>query len=312
VSDSEHKLLLPLVGKNEESHRLPFVINVVARYWGIEIPISHHEPVGPQGPSIINGIELSEAYGLSAIVYRGSMRDLKRRVDQNIPPIVILPGVSSSLQHATIILGYSPLERRILLYVPEPDTVGAVPETKFEEEWRQEDMTTIAIVPSDMTSLVDVEEGASKVSNRLYLESERLWRENKTSDAVEKLRKAVKEDPLNAQAWAMLGSIHNEIGASEALSYYEQAVRVNPMYYLAHRGLGNYYLKKKEYSKAIASYTTALQLNPRRSPALFKNRALAWIPLDEKDKAKLDLQRYIESAPHAADAESIRQAILEL
>lgn len=39
-----------------------------------------------------------------------------------------MPGLMETIQHATVVAGYDPREDRIITYVPEPDTVGSIPE----------------------------------------------------------------------------------------------------------------------------------------------------------------------------------------
>src|SRR5690554_1432144 len=137
-SQPEHFISLPLVSKNEESVTLPLVINVVAKYWGEDIS-PQASTMDSKGPSIIDGLALVESTGFASYIYKSSIKDLKKRIDQGIPPIVIMPGIQDIVQHAMVVSGYNVDERRILTYVPEPDTVGAVPEARFEQDWEQDD-----------------------------------------------------------------------------------------------------------------------------------------------------------------------------
>ena len=311
LESPEHFISLPLVSKSEERASLPLVINVVAKYWGEDItPQAQESP--SRGVVMMDGIELAEARGLAAYIYKGSVKDLKKRIDQGIPPIVIMPGIQGTVQHATILSGYNTDERRILTYVPEPDTVGAVPEGKFEQDWEQDDMTTIVIIPSDMKDLLKNDALKFKESNRLCFESERLRLKNRNGDAIEKLRKATEIDPDNAQAWCLLAGMHNEAGSDEAVACYEKAAKLNPKYYLAYRGLGNYYLKKKDYSLAESYYTKAIGVNPTRFGPIFKNRAVARMQLGNNSGAKDDLARYLEQVPAAEDRKNIEDAIAQL
>src|SRR5919107_2044008 len=98
----------------------------------------------------MEAIEIAERHGFMSYIYKGSTKDLKKRIAQGIPPIVILPGIRETVQHATIVSGYNSEEHRILTYIPEPDTIGAIPERKFEQDWDQEDMITLILVPKDI------------------------------------------------------------------------------------------------------------------------------------------------------------------
>jgi Tfp pilus assembly protein PilF len=297
---------LPLVSKSEESPRLPLAINVVARYWGEDL-------VPEQGAGVmIDGIELAEKHGLVCYIFKGSLKDVKKRIDQGIPPIVIMPGIRDVVQHATVVSGYDVDERRVLTYVPEPDTIGAIPEPKFEQDWQQDDMTEIVVIPADMKNAMKNDELTFAKSNRACFEAERLRQQGKTEKAIEMLRQATESEPDNAQAWSQLAGIYNEQGSQQAVAYYERALALNPRSYLAYRGIGNYYLKARDYSLAEAYYTKAVNVNPARYGPVYKNRAIARMQLGNNAGAKQDLEEYLKQTPTATDAASIRDAISQL
>ena len=309
-SQPEHFISLPLVNKSEESARLPLVVNVVARYWGEDI--SPQAAGEAKGAAMIDGIVLAESCRLAAYIYKSSMKDLKKRIDQGIPPIVIMPGIQGTVQHAMVVSGYSNDEHRMLTYVPEPDTVGAIPESKFEQDWEQDDMTAIIIIPSDMKDLLKKGDMKFEESNRTCFEAEGLRQRGKVNEAIEKLRKATEIDADNAQGWCLLAGMYNETNSDRAVSCYEKAIKLNPKYYLAYRGLGNYYLKKKDYSLAEAYYSKAVGVNPARFGPIYKNRAIAKMQLANNHGAKEDLARYLEQTPAAEDRKSIEEAIAQL
>ena len=308
-SQPEHFISLPLVSKNEESAGLPLVVNIVAKYWGEDIA---SQAAGAKGAAMIDGIVLAESRGFASYIYKSSIKDLKKRVDQGIPPIVIMPGIQGTVQHAMVVSGYSSDERRMLIYVPEPDTVGAIPESKFEQDWDQDDMTAIIIFPSDMKDLLKNDSLKFLKSNRICFEAEGLRQRGKVSDAIEKLRKATEIDADNAQGWCLLAGMYNETNSDQAVPCYERAIKLNPKYYLAYRGLGNYYLKKKDYSLAEAYYSKAIGVNPARFGPIYKNRAIARMQLGNNQGAKEDLAKYLEQTPAAEDRKSIEEAITQL
>jgi lipoprotein NlpI len=307
-SQPEHFISLPLVSKNEESAGLPLVINVVAKYWGDDIA----PQAAGKGAAMIDGITLAESRGLASFIYKGSIKDLKKRIDQGIPPIVIMPGIQGTMQHAMVVSGYSSDERRMLTYVPEPDTVGAIPESKFEQDWDQDDMTAIVIIPSDMKDLLKNENLKFARSNRICFEAEGLRQRGGVNDAIEKLLEATEIDPDNAQGWCLLAGVYNETNSDQAVPCYERAIKLNPKYYLAYRGLGNYYLKKKDYSLAEAYYSKAIGINPVRFGPVYKNRAIARMQLGNNQGAKEDLAKYLEQMPGAEDRKSIEEALTQL
>jgi tetratricopeptide (TPR) repeat protein len=308
-SQPEHFISLPLVSKNEDSADLPLVMNVVIKYWGEDFSPPLSGAASDRGVTMIYGIELAETLGFESYIYKSSMKDLKKRIDQGIPPIVIMPGIQATVQHAMVVSGYNSEERRILTYVPEPDTLGAIPESKFEQDWEQDDMIAIIMIPSDMKGLLKNEELKFAKSNRICFEAEGLRQYGKVNEAIESLQKATEIDSDNAQAWSLLGGMYNETDSDKAISCYEKAIKLNARYYLAYRGLGNYYLKKKNYSLAEAYYSNAININPSRFGPIYKNRAIARMQLGNNQGAKEDLVKYLEQTPAADDRKSIQEAL---
>jgi TPR repeat/Tetratricopeptide repeat len=311
-SQPEHFITLPLVSRNEESSHLPLVINVILRYWGEDIAPEVAGRASERGGPMIHGIERAESKGFVSYIYKSSTKDLKRKIDQGIPPIVIMPGIQGTVQHAMVVSGYNSEERRILTYVPEPDTVGAIPESKFDQDWEQDDMTAIVIIPLDMKDMLEKDNLKFAKSNRMCFVAEGLREQGKINDAIESVRRAIEIDSDNAQAWSLLGGIHNEANSEQAVSCYEKAIALNKKYYLAYRGLGNYYLKKKDYSLAEVYYSRAININPSRFGPIYKNRAIARMQLGNNQSAKEDLVKYLEQMPAAEDRKGIEEALAQL
>ena len=317
-SQPDHFISLPVVDEKDENICLPLVINVVSKYWGEEIPLEEAIEIAKKYPKMkgsimMEGIELAERHGFVSYIYKGSIKNLKKRIDQGIPPIVILPGIHDTVQHATIVSGYNSEERRILTYIPEPDTIGAIPEAKFEHDWEQDDMITLVLIPKDMKDLFKNEDLKFKDSNRICFEAEKLRQQGKIYDAIEKLHKGLNSDDENPQVWCLLAGMHNELNSPEAVVCYEKTVKLNPKYYLAYRGLGNYYLKRKDYSLAEAYYTKAIDINPYRFGPIYKNRAVARLQLNNNiSGAKEDLAMYLEQTPNVADRKNIEDTINQL
>lgn len=311
-SQPEHFITLPLVSKNEDNADLPLVMNVVIKYWGEDISPHISGAASDRDVTMIHGIELAETLGFESYIYKSSMKDLKKRIDQGIPPIVVMPGIQATVQHAMVVSGYDSEERRILTYVPEPDTVGAIPESKFEQDWEQDDMTAIIMIPSDMKELLKNEELKFAKSNRICFEVEELRQHGKINEAAERLRRTVEIDPDNSQAWVLLAGVYNETNSDKAIHCYENAIKLNPKSYLAYRGLGNYYLKRKNYSLAEAYYGKAIDINSFRFAPIYKNRAVARTQIGNNRGAKEDLIKYLEQMPTAQDRKSIEEALVEL
>ncbi len=311
-SQPEHFISLPLVSNKEDSADLPLVMNVVLKYWGEDISPPISGAASEKGATMIHGIKLAERLGIESYIYKSSMKDLKKRIDEGIPPIVIMPGIRATVQHAMIVSGYNSEERRILTYVPEPDTLGAIPESKFEQDWEQDDMIAIIMIPSDMKSLLKNEELRFVKSNRICFEAEGLRQRGKIDEAIEHLQRALEIEPDNSQAWVLLGGVYNETNSDKATFCYENAIRLNPKSYLSYRGLGNYYLKKRDYSLAEAYYSKAIDINSFRFAPIYKNRAVARMQIGNNAGAKEDLIKYLEQMPTAEDRKNIEEVLADL
>jgi tetratricopeptide (TPR) repeat protein len=265
-----------------------------------------------KGSIFIEGFELAESRGYRVSAFRSNIQGLKKMIDQGIPSIVIMPGLKDTIQHATVISGYDPEENRIVMYVPEPDTVGSIPEKKFTELWEQDGSLTITIIPVDMKDVNEKERANTDQSYRMCFEAERLLLIGKPKDAIEKLKNAADTNKSNELALDMLGSIYNELKSDEAKNYFEASIKLNPKFYLSYRGIGNYYLRKEEYLLAEKSYSSAISINPSRFGPIYKNRGIVRLKLDDKEGAISDLDMYLDQCPQANDKNNIELAIKEL
>lgn len=315
--DNEHTLVLPLVESKDDEICLPLAINVLLTYWGEydfiqEAKERARKYKDIKGSIFIEGFELAESRGYVVNIFRGNIQGLKKKIDQGIPSIVIMPGLKDTIQHATVISGYDPEENRIVMYVPEPDTVGSIPEKKFTELWEQDGSLTITIIPVDMKDVNEKESANRDESYRMCFEAERLLLTGKTKEAIEKLNNATDTNKSNELALDMLGSIYNELKSDEAKNYFEASIKLNPKFYLSYRGIGNYYLRKEEYLLAEKSYSSAISINPSRFGPIYKNRGIVRIRLDDKEGAISDLNMYLDQCPQANDKNNIELAIKEL
>jgi len=314
---ADHVLELPIVREDEDNICLPLVINVVSRYWNEEIPIDETKEIAKMYPKVkgtimMEGIELAEKHGFKSYIYRGSLQDLQKRIDQGLPPIVILPGIQETVQHATVISGYDDSTNRVLTYFPEPDKIGAITYKQFNELWKQDDNITMLIVPNDMSKVVEKDQLVFTQSNRLCFVAEKLHLRGKYEESVSTLLKAKEIDPQNPRPWSQLGTLHNEKNNDEAINCYLQAIKLNSKYYLAYRGLGNYYLKKKDYASAEKYYSQAIAINQFRFGPIYKNRAIARIELGDKKGAVEDFGKYLERCPNAPDKSDLLEIIRQL
>ena len=301
----------------EDEICLPLALNVILTYWGEynlvkEAKERARKYNDANGSIFIEGFEIAENRGYLVSIFRGNIQWLKKKIDQGIPSIVIMPGLKDTIQHATVISGYDPEENRIITYVPQPDTVGSIPEKKFTELWEQDGSLTITIIPKDMKDINDKESPNTDQSYRMCFEAERLLLTGKTKEAIEKLKSAADTNKGNELALDMLGSVYNELKSDEAKNYFEASIKVNSKFYLSYRGIGNYYLRKEEYSLAEKSYSSAISINPNRFGPIYKNRGIVRLKLDNKKGAISDLNMYLDQCPQANDKNNIELALKDL
>ncbi len=323
-SDDASHIILPLVNKTEENVVFPLVLNVISRFWGEEIPTEEIEKRARnygnfKGTVFIEGLEIIEKkLNLSFVVYRGSLSDLKKRVHQGFPVVVVLPGIGDTVQFATIVCGYDANEHRVITYVPEPDSYGAIPEYKFEDEWSQDDFFSILIFPKDMKDIFKNDVFEFEKSNRIYLETERLKIHGKLQESIDLLNSIINNDLLkkenaiststaNPQILCLLAGILNEQNDEKCIPLYERIIKINPKFYLAYRGLGNYYLKNKNYQLSKEYYTKAIEINPIRFGPIYKNLGIVLSELGDSEAAKGSFKTYLKNVPNAPDKDNILQ-----
>jgi tetratricopeptide (TPR) repeat protein len=318
--EQDHELLLPLV--EEENICLPLPINVVSKYWNIELPMAEaietaKKYSGFNGSILVEGIESAERHGLTCKIVNSSLSELKKIIDSGIPPIVILPGIPEITQHASVITGYNDDEKTILHYIQKDNQEGeqqegAIPEEIFEKEWSEEGRLLILLAPPDILSIIKLENDSSDKSNRLCVMAERQNILKNSSDALESLNKALQIYPDNSTALHQLGSMMNEQNSPECVKFYEKCLDINKRSYLTYNGLGNFYLKTNQFEKAENYYTKAIEINPKRSAKIYKNRAYLREKQNKNSEAKDDLKSYLKYYPKAPDRGVIEQAIREI
>jgi len=320
MEQEDHQLLLPLV--EEENICLPLPINVVSRYWNIELPMAEAIESAKKysdfnGSILIEGIELAERHGLSSKIVHSSLTELKMIIDAGIPPIVILPGIPEITQHASVITGYNEDEKTILHYIQKGNQEGeqqegAIPQDIFDREWSEEGRLLIIMAPSDTLSGIVLENNSQDKSNRLCFNSEKFNILKNTNEALAALKEAIELDSNNSTALHLYGSMLNQQNSLECVSFYERSLKINNKSYLTFNALGNFYLKTNQFEKAENSYSKAIEINPKRSAKIYKNRAYLREKLNKNSDAKEDLKSYLKYFPKAPDRGIIEQAIREI
>jgi tetratricopeptide (TPR) repeat protein len=110
----------------------------------------------------------------------------------------------------------------------------------------------------------------------------------------------------------LLAGVLNAQNSEECINFYQKSIDLNNRYFLSYNGLGNFYLKSNQFEKAESSYSKAIQINPKRSAKIYKNRAYLREKQQNNSGAKEDLKNYLKFSPKAEDRGIIEQAIREL
>ena len=320
AEEQDHQLLLPLV--EEENICLPLPINVVSRYWNIELPMAEAIESAKKysdfnGSIITEGIELAERHGLSCKIVHSSLDELKKIIDLGIPPIVILPGIPEITQHASVITGYNEEEKTILHYIQKGNQEGeqqegAIPQNVFDREWSEEGKLLIIISPPENLSSITLEHYSQDKSNRLCFNSEKLNILKNYPEALSSLKQSIELDSNNSTALHLYATMLNQQNSPECVLFYERSLKINTRSYLTFNGLGNFYLKTNQFEKAENYYSKAVEINPKRSAKIYKNRAYLREKLGKNSDAKEDLKSYLKYFPKAPDRGIIEQAIREI
>ena len=316
----DHQLLLPMV--EDENICLPLPINVVSKYWNIELSMAEavetaKQYINSNGSILIEGIESAERHGLSCKIVNSSLSELKKIIDKGIPPIVILPGIPEITQHVSVISGYDDNEKTIFHYIQKGNQKGeqqegVIPQQIFDREWSEDGRLLIILAPAEILSSIKLENDSTEKSNRLCLISERLILQKNIAEAISSLKKTVELNQNNSTALHLLGTLLSEQNSNDCIQYYEKSIKINNRFYLSYNGLGNYYLKTNQIEKAESCYSKAIEINPKRSAKIYKNRAFLREKQQKNSGAKDDLKNYLKLYPKARDRGMIEKAIGEL
>jgi tetratricopeptide (TPR) repeat protein len=84
----------------------------------------------------------------------------------------------------------------------------------------------------------------------------------------------------------------------KAIADYTQAIQIDPNFATAYYNRASAYGMKTEYDKAIADYTRAIELNPGITGA-YNNRGIAYFDKGDYDRAMADFNQQIRIAPDA-------------
>jgi len=138
--------------------------------------------------------------------------------------------------------------------------------------------------------LVLTNTGLTYERNKVWASEYTLW-----ADCLKKSPN--KPRPLNNYGKALADAGN----ASEALSYYDKAIKVNPHFYAAYNNRGTVHVSLGNYALAIGDFDRAIEINPTLAVAYY-NRGVAYDKLGNYTLAIGDFDRVIEINPTLAVA----------
>ena len=136
------------------------------------------------------------------------------------------------------------------------------------------------------------------------------FRLNKTEDAYQCYRKAVKDDPSAERAWIGIATYHLVKGElDEAEDLFRRVVGLNDMSTRGHLGLGNVFLRRGQPSDALSNFVEASRLDPGYRPTIVGLVAAA-VQAEKMGDAIDPLQQYLQIHPEDNEARFHYAAIL--
>jgi tetratricopeptide (TPR) repeat protein len=115
---------------------------------------------------------------------------------------------------------------------------------------------------------------------------------------------------LSAGLWAQQSKPQAQEPAEEDETLAPKTYTFNPLQANKELTIGDYYFKKKNYRAAAKRYTEATHWNPNYAQAYLR-LGEAEEKLHDKDLSKQAYTKYVELAPDAKNADSIKKKLSE-
>ena len=132
-------------------------------------------------------------------------------------------------------------------------------------------------------------------------------------DTLRLAREAVKADPKNAKAWVEMGNILMDTSRfSEAVEAYEKALEIDPKNVDVRVDMGTCFRNSGRPDLAVKEFRKALEINPGHAIGHLNLGVTLAHDLGDKAQAVKEFEKYLQLAPHAENAEQIRQEIRNL
>jgi len=113
--------------------------------------------------------------------------------------------------------------------------------------------------------------------------------------------------PLTNMGWAY----YNKGQFKEAVQYYQDALKIEPRFIIALRGLGQTYLSMKKYRDAIDTFEKAIDITPR-FPPLYMDLGQAYTAVRDNQSALQTYKKVIALFPQSDFAEEAKKKVGEM
>lgn len=142
-------------------------------------------------------------------------------------------------------------------------------------------------------------------TSQLVAEGKQLLKEKKPAEAADKFAEALKIDPVNTNTLFLEGFCLMVTGRhDEALPCFEKIIAVPNNIPMAYAYIGDIHSIKREYDKAIASYSKAVALMPR-NPQVWYTLGLAYLQSGKPAQAQAAEAESIKINAHTANNQQI-------
>jgi len=136
---------------------------------------------------------------------------------------------------------------------------------------------------------------------KLTSQSRRLWntqgmlrqKQGRDQEALYDFQQTLRIDPNDAAGWNNLGVTQSKLGSADAITSYQNAVRLNPKLVPAWSGLAGDYLARRNFDAAIASAQHWLDLAP--------DDTAAWRTLAQCASYRQNWEQAVEYYHHSID-----------
>lgn len=146
-----------------------------------------------------------------------------------------------------------------------------------------------------------------------YLQGLIYFQQQNFSAARASLESAVAQFPKYGDAQGALGVALYRLGEySAAVAALEKAVEISPQDWQSHRALAMSQFQLRAYDKARTHVERAIETSGEKAPELHVLLARTWIALNQRDKARAELQSFLDahpSHPEAAEAQRLLASI---